>query len=876
MDLSQWEFIKSLVDHSLILSGKDRDDFIKEVCNDYPSISSDVIELLECIEKSEKENFLNNAWNDYKNVLLNKNPVDIKHGEHFINKEIGPYRISKLLGHGGMGIVFKATRIDGEFRRDVAIKMIRPFVHIDESLARLQIEKEILAKLQHPHIAQLYDAGMTTEGLPYLVMEYVDGVPIEEYCNKNKCKIDERLSLIKDVCSAVHYAHKNLIVHRDLKSQNIYVDKNGNVKILDFGIAKLLTPRNLAFPNLKTIQGQKIWTPHYASPEQIKGKSITIQTDIYALGILLYRILTGSYPFNLKDKTLSEIEDIIINSSPLLPSQVIMRISDTDRITSNRKTKLPLLRNKLSGDIDALVCKAIRKEPEYRYHSVAQLSDDIDRYKAGIPLIARKGTLRYKTGKFIRRNKVGLMIAGTFLFFIVGFTGLYSFKITEERNKAQQERDKLEQVLNFMTGLLESGNPAESPGGALTAEMLLEKGIKQANVLKKQPAVQARIFNVAGNVYLMLGKFERAETLFSKSVNIYKQKLSSDILGLTKSMNNLSIAYTRQGRYQMAANMYEKSLGLQIEKFGNNHPEIAETLSLFGAWIPVSNIHNAAEMRKKSLQIRRTFYGDYHLKVADSYEENGRIKRALGLPKEAIKDYQKALHIRKTILGPSHPDVANVMILLGDIYNLYEIDKDSAEMIYNNALQLLYDKTELYHPQLLHVLGSYADLLSKKGNNQAAQQMIEQSVGIRRTVYGPNHPKTADGLNQLAEFYYKQNNYEQAVRLYKNSLKIKEEKLGNNHLALVGILRDLANTLIALEKYSEAEMLLIKALKIHTENDITKGLTIGVLANLKAQEGDLDKAGELYQRALNFYAKHGLSNHYDALNLKDKFDELIN
>jgi len=878
MDQPQWNLIKSLVDEALTLSGPERDHYVATICDKYPSLSTDLKELIECIEESEQKDFLNRVWIDHEKMLLDISGefFEKNRDEDFLNREIGPYRISEIIGRGGMGTVFKASRIDGEFHRDVAIKVIKSGISAGTSALRFQIEKEILAGLQHPNIAHLYGGGITHEGLPYLVMEYIDGVPIDEFCDKHRLTINERLDLFKEVCSAVHFAHKNLVVHRDLKAQNIYVNRNGIVKILDFGIAKLLNSGERGISIVDTLPGQKIWTPQYAAPEQVKSKPVTIETDIYALGILLYRILTGMYPYDLKEKTLAEIEDTIKHSHPILPSRILACHPEKEKAARDRKTTVTALRNNLQGDLDALISKAIRKEPEHRYHSVIQMSEDIGRFKSGVPLIARTGTLRYKTGKFIRRNKSSLAAATLFLIFLLLFAGFYSWKITEERNMVQQERDKLEQVVDFMTGLLESGNPAKNPGGTINTRVLLERGIEEARLLENQPDVKAHVFNVAGNVYLVLGEYKRAEELFLKAVNIHESLLATDAPGLAKSMNNLAVAYTRLGKYKMAAEMYQKALSIQIGHFGEEHPEVAETLSLFGSWIPVTNIHEAARMRERSLEIRRAVYGEHHLKVATSYMETGGIKRSLGLPRDAIHDFRKALDIRKSELDPGHPDVAESMILLGDVYRLYDMDMDSAGLFYRNALDILQDKYESYHPALLHVLGSYASLLSDSGDHRTAETLIRQSLDIRRAVFGEDHPKTIDGLQQLATEYYRQGKYKKSAEILRNVLEKKLEMLGGNHLALAGVMRDLGKALIDLKMFSEAETYLKRALQIQREkfDDKTIALTIAEIARLKIQQGNLGKAEEHYRQALSIYQNYKTLKHFDAVKVQNELTRL--
>lgn len=878
MDHTRWELIKSLVDRALTLKGRERETYIATICRNHPAISTEIREMLESIEESERNHFMQEIRSDQKNMLhdIRQQQGETPADKTFLNREIGPYRITEILGEGGMGSVFRATRADGEFQQQVAIKLIKNRTGSNETLHRFRVEREILAGLQHPNIAHLLDGGLTKDGISFLVLEYIDGKPIDQYCDENRLTIAERLELFKDVCSAVQYAHTKLIVHRDLKPDNIFVTNKGVVKVLDFGIAKLLDPQLQQLSGVETLPGQKIWTPQYAAPEQLTGKAVTVGTDIYALGILLHKILAGSYPYQLDGKNLAEMEHIIRNATPILPSQSLKQHHDPETCALSRKTTAKALLQTLRGDLDALVAKAIRKEPEYRYQSVKEISDDIDRYTSGTPIQAREGTYRYRAGKFIRRHKAGLSAAASFLIILLLFAGIYTWRITEERNLAQMERDKLEQVVEFMTTLFDTGNPIKNEGVSVSPQMLLERGVDEAKLLKEQPDLQAHIYTVVGNIYMILGEYHLAEERYREALNINQKVFEADVPALAESMNNIARALTRQGKYDSARTMYRRALDMQINHFGEQHPEVAETLSLFGSWTPVTSMEEAARMRERSLQIRRAAYGDHHIKVADSYIETGRIKRSMARPDEAIIDFNKALEIRTSILGPNHPDVAECMVLLGDVYTLYDVNRDSAEFLYRHALQILQPKYQSYHPSLLHALGSYADLQSENGNHKQAQDLIERSLEVRQTVFGDNHPMTADGLNQLAEAFYEQGLYKKAADFYRKGLKIKAETLGRNHLALVGILRDLAKSLIALGEYPEARNHLRRALQIHlvhTDQE-TIGLTFGTLAYLNFKEGNLSEAENLYQHALSFYKNDQLGQHYDAIKLQIELDKL--
>jgi len=348
-------------------------------------------------------------------------------------RHIGPYKTLRELGHGGMGTVYLAVRADEQYRKRVAIKVIKGGIDRDEVASRFRRERQILAGLDHPNIAKLLDGGTTEEGLPYLVMDYIEGDAITEYCARQAVSTAERLKLFRSVCSAVQYAHRNLVVHRDIKPGNILVTADGTPRLLDFGIAKLLNP-DLSGESA-TLSGQ-VMTPEYASPEQVSGGPITTATDVYSLGVVLYELLTGLRPYRLKSRERLEILRAIVDQEPERPSAAIDRLREgtgsppppgaaTTAAPSSRNPEgtAERLRRRLRGDLDNIIMMAMRKEPNRRYPSVEALSDDIQRHLEGHPVAARKGTVTYRAGKFVKRHAVGVMAVAAFTLLTIGFAG---------------------------------------------------------------------------------------------------------------------------------------------------------------------------------------------------------------------------------------------------------------------------------------------------------------------------------------------------------------------------------------------------------------------------------------------------------------------
>src|SRR3984885_9291410 len=447
---------------------------------------------------------------------------------------IGPYRILRTLGVGGMGEVYLAERADAEFEQQVAIKVVHGSLRGVQS--RLKVERQILAQLDHPNIAHLLDGGSLPDGTAYIVMEYVDGVPIDVFCDSNRLDINARLRLFQTVCAAVHYAHQNLIVHRDLKPSNILVTAAGVPKLLDFGIAKLLDDRQSSLHTVAVTHADlRVMTPDHASPEQVRGQPITTSSDVYVLGVLLYKLLCGASPFVIPSMRLSEIERAICEKDPLPPSQTVGDDSaESNSMAEARGTTAKRLKRSLVGDLDNIVLMAMRKEPERRYGSAEQLASDIQRYLDGKPVIARRDTVSYRTSKFVKRHWLPVSAAAAATFVVIAFsisTYVQSVRIAAERDRVEQQREvaeheraRAEEVSSFLVNLFKLSDPGENRGNQVTAREILDSGAKRLQAgLQDQPATKAALLSAVGSVYDSLGQFQDALPLLDESLQLQAQ-----------------------------------------------------------------------------------------------------------------------------------------------------------------------------------------------------------------------------------------------------------------------------------------------------------------------------------------------------------------
>ena len=423
MTPERWQKIDQLLDDVLELESGARAGFLDKACTADSQLRLEVESLLAASEQSG--NFIESPF---------LSAADLKDDDSIslAGQSLGSYRLLREIGSGGMGVVYLAVRADDEFKKQVAIKLVRPGPHNKDLLRRFRRERQILASLDHPNIARLYDGGTTEQGVPYLVMEYITGAPITEYCDERKLSITDRLKLYRDVCAAVQHAHQSFVIHRDLKPGNILVTAEGEVKLLDFGIAKLLDADS-AYVAMDMTTGVPVMTPEYASPEQIRGESVTTASDVYSLGIVLYELLTGHYPYRFKDRSLPEIIRVICEQEPEPPSRAISRVEtkaeqngkpqttlSAETVSRTREGKPEKLRARLRGDLSDIALMALRKDPHRRYGTVEQLSEDLRRHLEGQIVLARKATLTYRASKFIRRYKAGAAVAVILLLTLLG------------------------------------------------------------------------------------------------------------------------------------------------------------------------------------------------------------------------------------------------------------------------------------------------------------------------------------------------------------------------------------------------------------------------------------------------------------------------
>src|SRR6202451_1300870 len=506
MDSSRWRKVQSLFHEAADLPASQRHDFLEAKCDGDPALLNEVLMLLQ--EDSRGGSLLDRDIAHVAHDVFHDPTAD---SQPF--KEFGPYRIKKMLGEGGMGVVYLAERED--LGSQVAIKILRDAWLSPARRARFAAEQRTLAQLNHPSIARLYDADTSPDGTPFFVMEYVEGAPLTDFCKTQKCSIPERLRLFRAVCEAVLYAHQHAVIHRDLKPSNILVKADGSIRLLDFGIAKHL--ENLGELVDQTITGLRLMTPAYAAPEQIRGEHAGIHSDVYSLSVVLYEMLTGRLPFDLSSCTPAQAEKVLTEREATKPSDAAARSAVASAATEPNGSGVTASRAAWA-DLDVLCLTAMHKDPQRRYQSAEALIRDVDHYLNAEPLEARPDTWHYALGKFVRRHWQLVSAAAVMFTLLVGLVIFYTVRLTRARNAALMQAARTQTIQRFMLNLFQGGDPSAGPADDLRVVTLLDRGVQEARSLDAEPAVQAELLETLGGIYQKLGKYDQADPLLQSAL----------------------------------------------------------------------------------------------------------------------------------------------------------------------------------------------------------------------------------------------------------------------------------------------------------------------------------------------------------------------
>lgn len=762
MDKELYARVRRLLPEVLALPVEQREAFLDEQCRDDPALRREVEELLAADDGSRE-------------ILSTGGPVVQAKREGWSPRgridatppeRIGPYAIGRELGRGGMGVVYFAEQTE-PLRRQVALKLIKRGMDTDAVVARFENERQALAAMSHPNVAQVLDAGATDDGRPYFVMEFVDGQPITIWCDENRLTPSRRLDLFLEVCRAVQHAHQRGIIHRDLKPSNVLAfrsEEGPQVRVIDFGIAKAVEDSVVGTGGM-TVAGQILGTPEYMSPEQagIIDQPVDTRTDVYCLGALLYELLAGRPPYVFGAERLEEIQRTFRERDPLRPSAAITdpdhtstRAADpttattSEEVSRQRGRSVDQLRRELAGDLDNIVLMAMHKDPDRRYPSVDALAEDIRRYRAQLPVRARPDQWTYRARKFVRRNALGVTLFGVIsalLTTLLVSTLVQSQRLERERDRAvraetdaRREAATAREVSEFLVGLFEVSDPSEARGNTVTAREILDEGAQRVEQeLGGQPEVQARLMHTIGAVYQNLGLYDQADTLVTGALGLREATLGPDDPQVAQSLIQKAWLLREEGLTEEALPLVERALEIQRAAYGEKHPDMNTTL--------------------------------YHL---------ASIAEELGDNETAIERFREVLRLDEELLGPRHPKVPESMNNLAIALSMHG-EFDEAERLYRESLRLNREIHGDDHPEVATSAANLSNLLFNFGKRDEGLALAEEAYDTRKRVLGPEHPHTAIAAGNLGIKYFGLQRYDEAERLLQESLRVKQSSNGERH-----------------------------------------------------------------------------------------------
>jgi serine/threonine-protein kinase len=824
MTASRWERVQTVFHLAADLPEAERQPYVNAECADDPALAAEVLEML--AEDARDGSLLDRDVSHVARAMLNTGPTPVLPLDRF-----GPYRIASVLGEGGMGVVYLAERAD--LGSQAAIKILRDAWLSPARRERFAAEQRTLAQLNHPSIARLYDADTLPDGTPWFVMEYVEGLPLTAYCDTHASTIAERLVLFRHVCEAVQHAHAHAIIHRDLKPSNILVTGDGTVKLLDFGIAKQLEGLEADL----TRTGLRAMTPAYAAPEQVSAGRLGIHTDVYSLGVVLYELLAGRLPFDLAERTPTEMERMILEEEPERPSVAARRTPalpiGSSRVQSASKAQW--------ADLDVLCLTAMHKDPARRYASVEALIRDVDHYLAGEPLEARPDSIRYRAGKFVRRNWRAVSTATVTVAMIIGLTVFYTVRLANARNVAVAETVRTLRIQRFMLDLFQ-GNEDEAvgPADSLRVVTLVDRGVQQARSLDVEPAVQAELFETLGSLYRSLGKlgpadsllrtalagrralygpshpsvasslvalgelriaqaeYDSAEALMRNALDIARRTLSPSDPIVGKATTALGQALYDKGAYDKAVPVLEEAIRLQT-RGDTASPGLATAITdLANTYFYLGKFALSDTLNQRALAIDKHLYGPRHAYVADVLINLGAIRFEWAKYPEAERYYREALDINRAWYGPDHPETASSLTALGRCLASEQKLVEAATVL-RQALEVSERVYGPVHPRVASALNEYSRVKQSEGKLDEAEAGFTRMADIYKTIYHDKHYVISIALSNIAGVLQERKQYAQAEALFREAIRRYDGLLAPDH-QLVGIARARLGRVLRLER----------------------------------------------------------------------------
>jgi len=725
------------------------------------------------------------------------------------SRELGPYRLLSVLGEGGMGIVYLADQTS-PIRRRVAIKVLKLGMDTEQVVARFESERQALAVMDHPNIADVFDSGVTSSGRPYFVMEVVHGTPITDYADTHRLNTAERIRLFLRVCSAVQHAHQKGVIHRDLKPSNVLVAFEGadpTVKVIDFGVAKAIGV-GLTDRTLVTRMGQQVGTPEYMSPEQAEMSHLDVdtRTDVYSLGVMLYELIVGTRPFDLSAKPGYVISHTLREEDTPRPSTKLTTLGDTlDTVARHRGTTPESLRRELKGDLDWIILKAMAKDRTHRYDTVNGLAMDLMRHLDDEPVLARPPSTGYRLRKFVRRNRAAVLATG------VAMAGLIAggaaatvglVQAVEERERAEQAAATAERVSDFLVQIFQVSEPGEAGDGTITARQVLDQGAAHiGSGLEDQPGIQATLLRVMAEVYGGLGLHDDAVSLAERAVALLERSGAGDGEELARSLEVLGTFSGFQGRWGEAESALDRALGMRSP----GTPEYASVLaSSARVYLRRGRLQEVEPLLREALAIYEAQPGPDGLEVGRILGDFGSFHLTLRDHDAAEPYLRRSLAILERGLGPDHAEVAGVVSNLGAAAHMRG-DYAEAEPLYTRAYRITERSLGPDHFRMTLLLHNLGETDWAQGRLPEAEERLNRALVGKEQVLGADHPSVGITLRILGNVKRDSGRYAEAESNYRRAIEIYERSIEESDPRFLEVLEDYGELLRRTGRNPEAE-----------------------------------------------------------------------
>ena len=801
MDDARWLRIQAVFHDALDHPATERDAFLRLSCGDDLELKRDVEAMLE--EDSRATSVIDRGLPDSASALLWD---DVP--EHLLGRRIGPYRITSVLGEGGMGIVYRAERPD--LARDVAIKVVRGGLSPARA-QRFALEQRTLARLNHPSIAALFDADVLQDGTSWFAMELVEGLPLTEYCRAHVPTIMGRLTLLRAVCVAVQHAHQHLIVHRDLKPSNILVTPDGQLKLLDFGIAKQLDPTDSVAPD-RTVTSLRLMTPAYAAPEQFTGGRIGLHTDVYALGVILHELLTDRLPFDLSAMTPSYAESTLVERDPARPS------SSSHRLAAGRTAW---------ADLDVLCLTAMHKDPLRRYPTVDAFMRDVDHFIRREPLEARPDSWRYRSAKFTRRHWRGLAAAVAVVLAFATLTAVYTWRLASSRRAAEIQAHRAERIQGFMLNLFEGGDHEAGPADDLKVLTLLDRGAQEARALAGEPVVQADLYGTLGALYQKSGRFDRANELLGSALERHRALFGDHSTEVGEGLVALGLLKIDEAKLDDAERFISEGLATVRSTAGPLSAAAARAVAARGRLLEARGTYDRAIATNEEAVKLEAQLGAGSRSWLDALGQLADTHYYAGHYDEADRLNTQVLTATKATYGERHPRVADVLINLGasqsDRGNYTE-----AEHFYRPALEIVQAYYGGDHFRTASAKTMLGRTLVYEKHFDEAVPLLKEALAVQEKVNGPVHPRVASALNDLGAAALQVKQYDQASAYFGRMIDIYRSVYGGDHYLLATAMSNLGSVLVETHDYARAEQLYRSAVDMFTRVQSPAHINVGI------------------------------------------------